>query len=157
MRTSTLLAATATMLFATQALATSNFPGVIQTHLALAKQPECKVCHSGGITASGTVTTAFGTSMRGRGLKKFDEASLKTALDALKAEKTDSNKDGTTDIDALVAGADPNVSTANADTAEPVEYGCANVSGSSPGALFTALLVAGAVVLPRRRTRRSPQ
>jgi hypothetical protein len=141
--------------------ATPTFPNVIQTHLKAPSAPTCEVCHVGQ-KASGTVTTLFGVSMRGRGLVKFDETSLRTALDALRAEKTDSNKDGTTDIDALTAGSDPNASSGDGGagivSAAPIEYGCANMSGqsrtrTSRASLYGSLALLAVAVMRRRLNR----
>jgi hypothetical protein len=144
---------------ASTAHATPNFPGAIQTHLKAPSPPTCEVCHVGQ-KSSGTVTTLFGVSMRGRGLVKYDEASLRTALDALKAEKTDSNKDGTTDIDALTAGNDPNASSGDGGAgivpAAPIEYGCANMSGqprTNRASLYGSLALLAVAVMRRRLTR----
>jgi MYXO-CTERM domain-containing protein len=137
-------------------MAVPGYPGVVADHLKLAKAPDCSLCHVGA-RASGTVNTLFGTSMRERGLVKYNDASVRTALDALRAEKKDSNGDGQGDIDTLIAGGDPNAAFAGADggteVVGPPEYGCANVSGS-PTSLSSAALVflAGLVALRRRRS-----
>jgi hypothetical protein len=159
MRNAALFIGTLVFFSASDVSATPSFPGVIQQHLGTKAAPECKVCHKGGVTGSGTVTTPFGNSMRARGLVKNDEGSLKTALDALRAEKTDSNKDGRGDIDALIAGVDPNVagSADGGPGAEPfpdAEYGCGNMSGASPSGLGGALMVAFALMRSIRRNRR---
>jgi hypothetical protein len=134
--------------------ATPSFPGVVQQHLTASKAPECKVCHVGA-QSSGTVKTAFGVAMLARGLVKYDEASLTKALDTLRGEKTDSNGDGKSDIDTLIAGADPSApSSGDGGTvalASP-EYGCANLAGTTPeGRIGNALLAIGVALFVARR------
>ncbi len=126
------VAAVSALLGARTAGATPNFPGAIKSHLTLASQPPCAVCHQNGVTGLGTVTTPFGTSMRARGLQANDTGSLNTALDALSAEGTDSDGDGTGDIAELVAGTDPNTAGgSNGSTLTPV-YGCGGNDLSAP-------------------------
>ncbi len=145
------------------ARATPNFPDAIKTHLMLAAAPPCSICHNGGITGRGTVTTPFGKSMRAHGLVAFDETSLVAALDQLTGPPaTDSVGDGTSDIDDLKAGRNPNVPDgdggANVHVEEPVipAYGCgAHVVPTrdvgDPWAALGALLVASALLANRRR------
>jgi uncharacterized protein (TIGR03382 family) len=129
------------------ASATPSFPEVVAGHLELSTPPECSLCHN-GTPGTGTVTTPFGTSMRSRGARAYDEAAIHTALDALAAEKKDSDSDGTADIDELKAGGDPNGS---AGTVTP-EYGCTTAFGSATSGGFL-VLPALAWLLRRRRAR----
>ncbi|MFO0663677.1 MAG: hypothetical protein U0174_06975 [Polyangiaceae bacterium] len=152
------------LLFSDTALATPSYPDVIATTLSTPKVPECAICHTNGVTGLGTVNTAFGKTMRERGLRPNDEGSLKTALSAITAEKKDSNGDGMSDIDALKAGLDPN-GTAASDggagtpaTPETIQYGCARVApvGGNEGEHTAALasLFVGALLVARRRRAR---
>jgi apolipoprotein D and lipocalin family protein len=153
------------------AKATPNFPGAIATHLGVEAQPRCAICHNGGVTGRGTVTTPFGKSMRAHGLVAFDEGSLGAALDQLTAEKTDSIGDGTDDVDDLKAGRDPNVPDGDGGASVHVDapivpaYGCgARIAprvhahdADDPRATF-AFAMAGVVLIlaaARRRGRRS--
>lgn len=143
----------ALVLFAGSAGATPNFPGAIQEHLSLSGAPACTTCHV-GTPARGTVNTAFGTTMRSRGLVAYDEASLDTALDALAAEQKDSDGDGTADIRELTDGTDPNAGAGGSGDPVP-DYGCAAAPRRAcSGSLLVAL---GALVtiarLVRRRTK----
>lgn len=153
------------ILFAgTTASATPTYPDVIHTTLSTPNTPDCSICHI-GTPAIGTVNTAFGKTMRSRGLVANNEGSLKSALQAITGEKKDSNGDGVTDIDALKAGQDPNGSAASADgggssgTPEPIQYGCARVAPKATpdgeSALVTAGLLGLVAVLVRRRQTRS--
>jgi MYXO-CTERM domain-containing protein len=103
------------------ARATPGFPGAVQRILGATQAPPCAVCHAGGQTGLGTVTTPFGLAMRARGLAPGDEASLQTALTRLEADRVDSNGNGVLDVDELRAGSDPN---ADASHPQPT-YGCA--------------------------------
>lgn len=128
--------------------ASSTYPGEIRAHLGLSSTPDCTLCHNVPSGGYGTVTTPFGTSMRARGLVAQSIPSLDTALDALAAEKTDSDHDGVPDIDELKAGTDPNVAGGGA--VPPPTYGCFDVSGQ-PGSPLALLPVALALVLVRLR------
>jgi len=148
-------------LFAAEARATPNFPPEIHARLGLTADPACAICHQGGITGLGTVTTPFGKAMRARGLVPFDIGTLDAALDKMAADKVDSIGDGTPDIDDLKAGRDPNVPDTDAGTTVPVDaavvpaYGCgAHVAPGSdvdPWAAALGALVAAALVASRRR------
>jgi uncharacterized protein (TIGR03382 family) len=134
------------------ALATPNFPGAIRANLGAVASPACAVCHAGGVTGRGTVTTPFGAAMRARGLVAYDETSLTAALAALTQDNVDSNGDGVADVDALKQGLDPNVGGSSG----PVpEYGCVgSVAGGTHGAGVYAAL-AGVVLVALRRRRRA--
>jgi hypothetical protein len=134
------------------AFASPPFPPEIRTHLSLSQTPDCSLCHVNGQTGFGTVNTPFGKSMRARGLLAGSIASLDTALDALAAERTDSDGDGTPDIDELKAGTDPNV--AGGGSFPPPTYGCFTITGQprSPLGIVPVLLAA---LLLRMRSRRS--
>lgn len=136
------------LLAARLAHASSSYPAEIRAHLALSYTPDCTLCHSVPSGGYGTVTTPFGTSMRSRGLVAQNPQSLDTALDALAAEKKDSDGDGVPDIDELRAGTDPNVAGGGA--VPPPTYGCFDVSGQ-PGSPLALLPVALALLLVRLR------
>ena len=147
------------------ASATPNFPDAIKTHLVLAAPPPCAICHNGGITGRGTVTTPFGKSMRAHGLVAFDETSLVSALDQLASGKVDSLGDGTVDIDDLKAGRDPNApdgdggANVHVDTPVIPAYGCGahvaptNAAGD-PWGVLGAVIVGGALLVSRTRRSR---
>jgi MYXO-CTERM domain-containing protein len=155
------LSASASLLMASSlASATPGFPGAVASHLGLSSTPACSLCHVGP-TARGTVNTPFGKSMMSRGLQAYDEASLKTALDALTAEKKDSDGDTQGDIDELKAGASPNEGAAGAgggaaapSTVTP-EYGCSATPASTPPSLIAWLGAVGVTFVLRRRSRRA--
>jgi hypothetical protein len=99
------------LLMAAPAWATDMFPAAIQNKYMLGDLPPelCALCHTNGITGSGTVNTPFGRAMRMNGLLPNDTASLNAALDALAAASVDSDGDGVTDVAELMAGTSPNV------------------------------------------------
>ena len=137
--------------------ATPNFPPAIKSHLTLASPPPCAVCHQNGVTGLGTVTTPFGTSMRARGLQANNVGTLNTALDALSAENTDSDGDGTGDIAELVAGSDPNTAGGSNASALTPTYGCGGSDLSAPAnpsvvaGTLGALGLFGLTIFARRR------
>jgi hypothetical protein len=167
------LASACAVTLAAPAGATANFPTAIQADLSLASAPPCALCHTTGDSGGrGTVNTPFGVSVRGHGLVAFDETALKTALDAMAADHTDSDSDCVDDIDELKQGSDPNTATPAAGcdaggggaTAAPLQprYGCgAHVAArGAGGTLDDAMgcsaigIVALAGLVTRRRRRR---
>ena len=139
------------LLAAAPALASASFPATVQSHLALAQQPACALCHLNGITGLGTVTTPFGRTLRAHGCLAANDATLISALDAMQADASDSDGDGVPDIQELLAGTDPNVASGGDGGVEPlppIRYGCgASVAPGLLGAL-------GALALLRVRRRR---
>lgn len=149
--------------------ATPNFPGAVQTDLELSFVPQCTLCHDGA-PGKGTVTQPFGLSMRARGLVPGDAGTLSRALDALEAEGKDSNCNGTTDIEDLKGGHDPNTgavidgsdkpaleATTCGDGPEIPTYGCgAQIAASSafpPGGAAAVAALLGLSLVRRRRSR----
>lgn len=143
-------------LAASPALATGNFPGEIKSHLQASTTPSCALCHSNGVTGRGTVNTPFGTAMRERGLVAGDANSLRTALDRLRTDNRDSDSDGTTDVDELKAGTDPNASSTGGGTGggsnnpQPA-FGC---GASATGGMALAQLAGLSALVALRRRRR---
>ncbi len=140
--------------------ATPNFPGAIRENLGASEAPDCSVCHNGQRTR-GTVTTAFGSAMRQRGLEAYDEASLKAALEAMTRDRVDSNGDGQIDTEALKAGKNPNSAGQGTEAFDFEEgtkptYGCVGSVAPGPpgGAPAVALGLGMALVLARVRRRR---
>ncbi len=133
-------------LLAASAAASPTFPAEIAAHLS-APTPQCTICHV-GTPGIGTATTVFAQAMRARGLVPNDLASLDTALDALAAEKFDSNHDGVSDIDELKAGKDPNAGSVAAVTPE---YGCIGSVAPAPRLGVAAVLAFLVVIRLRRR------
>ncbi len=147
------------LLTALPAWATDTFPSAIQAKYSLADLPPelCALCHTNGITGTGTVNTPFGRAMRMRGLMPSDEASLSAALDSLATEMVDSDGDGVTDVAELMAGTSPNVPAAPPDggtgggggttvVVAPLRFGC--------GASVVPELLLLAAFVPLLRSRR---
>jgi MYXO-CTERM domain-containing protein len=132
------------------ALASPSYPTDLQDHLKIANAPSCTLCHttpSGGV---GTAHQPFGDSIYGAGCRLEDVPTLLAALDTLKTNKTDSDGDGVTDIDELIAGTDPNVADAGAPPVDPVLYGF----GCTQAAVTSWLPLVGLLgVLAWRRRR----
>lgn len=155
MRPSLLCAATAicALLWSGAAAATENLPPAIARHLALSYEPSCSVCHLGGKTGAGTVTTPFGRSARDRGLVEEDVAILNSVLDRMQGERVDSDADGVPDVDELLAGTDVNLP---ADGSVGLQtYGCVGrvAAGHDAEPLGAALVAGLALVLSLRRAR----
>jgi MYXO-CTERM domain-containing protein len=140
------------------ALASPTYPTAIRSHLSLSDAPSCSLCHQGGQTGFGTVTTPFGVAMRDRGLVAEDEASLFSALDKMSAEGVDSDGDGASDIEELVAGTNPNGDVGGTSSAAPpLAYGCnttiAPGGAAGPSGAGLALASLAAIALASRRRR----
>jgi hypothetical protein len=137
--------------------AKENFPDAIQADRRLPYRPPCRLCHIQGTTGSGSVATPFGISMLAHGMTG-SESSLAPALNALEADHTDSDGDGTPDITELTdGGTDPNTPANVRLVGEDPRYGCSVApAGRSPRwgeVLASALALASA--LRTRSNRRS--
>ena len=71
--------------------------------------------------------------MRARGLLPYDDDSLRTALDKMRADGVDSGNRGYSDIEALEKGEDPNGGGVPLPPA--VQYGCAAANPTSLAAV----------------------
>jgi hypothetical protein len=158
--------ASALVLLASPAWATSEFPTAIKSHLGLSATPpeSCGLCHRNNVLGAGTVTTPFGTSMRMRGLMPNDNASLTTALNRMDTDRVDSDGDTVTDIAELRAGTSPNVAQSpdggagggtgegtgggGGETVPDVRFGCGANAVPGGSALAALLMVSR---LRRRR------
>jgi hypothetical protein len=164
MRAPSLLAsvlATAALMMAKPAEASIPYAQIISDTLAMPCVPRCTICHLHDQGGKGTVVKPFGKKAMALGLIGMQEggteALLVTTLDAMRM--TDSDADGTFDVDELTAGLDPSV--AGGDLCNGPKYGCgASVAtvpakrGSDPAAALAALVTALAGVLMMRRRHR---
>lgn len=144
-----------TLLCSATAFASVTFPPVIQSELSLASAPDCTLCHRNDLGGVGTVVRPFGRTMMSQfGLMSGNVAALRAGLAGSEAAKLDSDGDGTSDIDELRMGSDPNVGVSGMEAAPEVplpQTGCA-LGGYSPsggGAALTVVLVGLAL---RRRS-----
>jgi hypothetical protein len=137
--------------------ASATFPAEVQSALNMPCTPPCTICHKDNLGGIGTVTKPFGSNMIDVGhVKRADPSSVKPALDALDAAKTDSDGDGVSDIDELRAGDDPNTKGANNLCSDVPMYGCgARVApnGRLDGWAAVAAFATAAALLARMRRR----
>jgi hypothetical protein len=143
----------AILITATLTMASGNYPGEVQTEAGVPCAPTCTLCHATNAGGGGTVTQPFGQAMMARGLTGGGNTdALVAALGQLDSDGIDSDANGTSDVDALRAGENPNDGTpfcGDIVVATPT-YGCfqhARAGGS-------AALVLGAIVLSRVARRR---
>jgi hypothetical protein len=137
--------------FSRPAFASDTYPDAIKADLMAAASPGCDLCHNGGNGQKGNVTTPFGKAATALGLVSNDEGTLKTVLAAMQAANDDSDGDGTSDIDELVKGTNPNFNeitgkAPNGADVAPPEYGC-RVSRRRPTSSSEASLGVWAVAL----------
>ena len=136
----------------TLAQASGNYPAEVATFTEVPCTPTCLLCHTTAGGGGGTANQAFALALKDRGLTGGGDAdALTTALSALEADAVDSDGDGTTDIEGLRAGLDPNEGNAfcGGDVAEAPTYGCFQHvrAGTGVGLVMGAL----AAALFRRR------
>jgi hypothetical protein len=101
------------------------YPGDLQAALKLSYTPQCAICHEGGVTGLGTVTTPFGVAMRAHGLTD-DPSTFPGALAEMENDNVDSVGRGYSDIQALKLDEDPDTIPPNAIPTSPLppDYGC---------------------------------
>jgi hypothetical protein len=132
-----------------RAQAMPNFPLEIQSHLGLSYAPSCTFCHATA-QGGGPVTTKFGQAMQKAGLTT-NVSTVGPALDALNASHTDSDGNGTPDIQQIESGEDPNTGSVTGPTER---YGCGAHVAMAPVRFSSAALSAlalTALVFVRRR------
>jgi hypothetical protein len=156
----------AVLVLAAPVQASPTYPGVLKDDLKsltgrdMPCTPPCTICHRDSNGGRGTVVKPFGLSMMNNGLAYRDEPSLARALAALKAQATDSDHDGSIDVDEISLGHDPNVPGDGQLCVAGPRYGCgASVarSGPSGGSWLVgaaALLCAMTALMVRRRALR---
>ena len=92
------------------ARATETYPEFVQSELGLAAAPECTLCHLTNEGQENTVRRPFGLQVLSHnGMGGGSRGSIRSALQAMEADGTDSDGDGRLDIPELQAGGDPNI------------------------------------------------
>jgi hypothetical protein len=147
----------AILISAALATASGNYPGEVQSEAGIPCVPTCTLCHATNAGGGGTVTQPFGEALMARGLTGGGATdALVTALGQLEADSVDSDGNGTTDIDALRAGENPNDgSTFCGDTVTATpSYGCfQHARGGGSTALIVSAIVVAFMGARRRRAR----
>jgi Bacterial TSP3 repeat len=136
--------------------AKQEFPGEIARHLGAPSDPPCGVCHQDAKTGKDTLVTPFAWAMRARGMTSQD--TLLGALDRLRSDAVDSDGDGATDVDELIAGSDPNSAAstpAMPGTVRDPQLGCTMAGRAREGGAGTLSFAAFVTVCLVRRRRAS--
>jgi hypothetical protein len=152
------LIAAPSLLFSASASASITFPPLIQSELALAKAPDCTLCHRSDVGGVGTVTRPFGRTMMTQfGLSSANLAALRAGLAGSEAAHFDSDGDGTSDIEELRLGSDPNVGASGMEAAPDVplpQTGCAlNARSPASGVAALAVVLVGLGLMRRSSAR----
>jgi hypothetical protein len=150
------LTLSAALMSGASAEAKEEFPHEMARHLAAASDPPCGVCHQDAKTGKDTLVTPFAWGMRARGMTGQD--TLLGALDRVRANAVDSDGDGTTDVDELIAGTDPNSAASTPSmpgTVRDPQLGCAVAQGPRRDGGARTLVFAALVALCLSRRRSS--
>jgi hypothetical protein len=143
--------------------ASATFPEALRSKLGLEQiagpAPGCRLCHQTDVGGIKTATQPLGRSLLKAGATGGSVPSLLAALDALDAQGSDSDRDGSPDIAELEAGTDPNTAEAGAPTspAEQVplpETGCGLARSPTREPGWAAFVCALGVLVGRARRRR---
>lgn len=161
--------ALASMLLATlarPARASATFPEALRSKLGLEQiagpAPGCRLCHQTDVGGLKTATQPLGRSLIKAGATASSVSALLAALDVLDQQGTDSDRDGTPDIEELVAGTDPNVASVDGSGGAPPslaeavplpQTGCALARPPSSEPYTWASLVVALVWCARRARR----
>jgi hypothetical protein len=166
------LAALSLLAVSSPAAASVTYPEELRKYLELdavvGPAPGCRVCHQDDVGGLKTATKPVGRALISAGASGGNVPSFLAALEALDSEHTDSDRDGSPDLDELRAGTDPNVAMDSEGTIIPMEEvplpqtGCALVRSpertpSTPWllalALFARRIGAGRARAAYRRAR----
>jgi hypothetical protein len=120
------------------AIASPEFPSVVQQTLHLSETPQCALCHGLGKTGFYTVNTAFGMTMLDYGALPGNDDTIRAALIQLQANQSPLIAD-------LIAGRDP-----NREAGDP-RYGCGSSAAPSEPSLTLFLALASVLWFQRSR------
>lgn len=146
-----------------RAFGSESFPEDMRRKLELpaiaGPEPGCRICHQDDEGGVMTANKPFARSLMLVGAAGANVPSFLAALDTLKANGTDSDGDGVSDIAELEAGTDPNVGTDGSQPFDRVplpQTGCS--VGRAPAALAPSMwLVVCLTLLAFGRHRCSPR
>jgi len=179
------LSVVSTLVVASPAHATAEFPGLVISTLNIACDggasplwdgQGCMICHTSDQGGLGTATHPFGVQMRSLGLSAFNDSALKTALGELQTGNTACNGIAqleacewqtladASSLSALPTCGDGGAPDIDASVPEAVIYGCAaapttttHTSESNAVPISIAAVMSGmlGVALVRRRRKRA--
>lgn len=118
------------------AAASPTYPAIVQQEAAMDCTPPCTICHQTNDGGFGTVVTEFGLSQLDHGLLGGNSVDLLAdTIAAADVAEDDSDGDGTSDLDELAAGFDPNPGDTSLCALTPV-YGCFSTTNHAPAGLL---------------------
>ncbi|MBM4390192.1 MAG: hypothetical protein FJ090_03645 [Deltaproteobacteria bacterium] len=136
------------MLILSLAWASPSFPAVVAEELAMPCTPSCILCHETAAGGTGTASQDFAGACMSAGMMVADDASMAESLATLEAEGTDTDGDGTPDIEELRGGQNPNPGGEDFCAVPQPQYGCFQ------GSAIVLGVVAGAMLRRRGTLRR---
>ncbi len=129
-----------------------SYPAVMEETLGMSCAPSCIVCHATASGGAGTANQEFVFTLYGQGLSGAGaDASLADALVALESSGVDTDGDGVSDAEGLIAGEDPNGGDPLCSGISGPEYGCFQTVPAAAHGLG-ALMALGLSLARRRRS-----
>jgi len=129
--------------------ATATYPAEVASFVGMPCTPICTLCHASA-AGGGVAGQPFAVAAKSRGLIPNDTQSLDDALTTMQDDGVDSDGDGVSDVDELIAGDNPNGGTAFC-AGEIPTYGCVSTVPFAPSGLALLSALALGAAATRRR------
>lgn len=131
------------LLLSSAALARTEYQTALKSAWSLASTPDCTTCHNAVPEQCGNTGTKFALTLKTKasittcpsmtGTAPAQISVITAGLNAMKTDMTDSDNDGMSDYNELVAGRNPNVvGTGIVDAGSTTDAGKAGVDAGAP-------------------------